>query len=312
MPANRNIQPDLNPGDSTSHTDVCLLTVGDLIRWYLRTFEKRYNWRRSKSDHLRFLARQSVARLNASTLTADELRQYVWQRRAMGASEATALSDLSRISVVLTAAKKAGGTSAHPEVVEEALSECHENGLLTNGAKRTRRPTSSEIDRLDQFFQNRSRGEIPMHDILWFAIHSARQESEICQLVWLDLDPKTQTGCVSIVSKQGAGAKRQRFRFTDEAWAIAQRQPVTNERIFPYHPQSIGKAFRIACQALGIDDLSFRDLRFDAAVRLFEKGLSIFEVAEITLIQSQSTLSSYASMSGRTLELLKHGEPNSE
>src|SRR5262249_13882291 len=141
-------------------------------------------------------------------------------------------------------------------------------------------------------------GEMPMHDILWFAIHSARQECEICQLTWSDLDIESRTGSLANTRKQG---RRQRFQLTEEAWAIVLRQPRTDERIFPYHPQSIGKAFRLACHALGINDLSFRDLRYEAALRLFENGHSIGEVAAITLIRSKSTLKIYAKISTRTV-----------
>jgi integrase len=290
------MDPELTQPASKPPTGVAVVTVGDLLRWYLRTFEKKYKWARSKSDHLRFLTSLSVAQLDAATLTADELVRCVWQRRAMGASVATAVSDLSRISVVLKAAKQAGGTSVHPAIVEEALSISRETGLLARSAKRMRRPTPSELVLLDRFFRSRSRGEIPMRDIVSFAIHSARQENEICQLKWSDLDPETHTGSLRIVGKQGAGTQQTRFQLPEAAWIIAQRQPRTDSRIFPYHPQSVGKAFRVACQTLGIDNLNFRDLHFEAVLRLFEKGLSIYQVSEITLIRSQSTLLSFSRM----------------
>lgn len=267
--------------DPLSNTGAVPPTVGDLIRWYLRTFESQRNWSRSKSDHLRFLTRQSVAQLNPSKIAVDDLVQHIWQRITTGASAATALLDLSRLSVVLKAAKDAGGNSIHPELVEQALAKCHEIRLLVPSPKRERRATPSEITRLDRYFQDRRRGEMPMHDILWFAIHSARQECEICQLTWSDLDAATRTGWLVNTSQH---RQREKFQLTEEACAIALRQPRTSERIFPYHPQSVGKAFRLACHALGIDDLSFRDLRYEAALRLFENGRSINEVAAITLI----------------------------
>jgi integrase len=44
----------------------------------------------------------------------------------------------------------------------------------------------------------------------------------------------------------------------------------------------ISKAFHDLCIDLKIDDLRFHDLRHEATSRLFERGLTIMEVASIT------------------------------
>src|SRR3546814_18552509 len=54
------------------------------------------------------------------------------------------------------------------------------------------------------------------------------------------------------------------------------------DRIFPYHPRSVGTAFRRACRALKIENLHFHDLRPEATSRLFEAGLRIEQVALVT------------------------------
>jgi hypothetical protein len=55
-----------------------------------------------------------------------------------------------------------------------------------------------------------------------------------------------------------------RFRYIQEAWHIALRQPRTGAFIFPYKAASIKEAFRRACRKLGIDNLHFHDLRHEA------------------------------------------------
>jgi integrase len=87
-----------------------------------------------------------------------------------------------------------------------------------------------------------------------------------------------------------------RFRYTPEAWAIAQTQPRTGPYIFPYDPQSVGSAFTRACQLLGIKDLRFHDLRHEATSRLFGRGYQIHEVAQFTLHDSWNELKRYANL----------------
>jgi integrase len=63
-----------------------------------------------------------------------------------------------------------------------------------------------------------------MTDIMWFAIHSARREAEICGLRWNDNDPKYRTGLVRDAKHptRKAGNDR-RFKYTPEAWQITEQ-----------------------------------------------------------------------------------------
>jgi integrase len=122
-----------------------------------------------------------------------------------------------------------------------------------------------------------------MRDIMWFAIYSARRESEICRLEWADNHQRGRTGLVRDAKhpryKEG---NHRRFKLTTEAWEIIERQPKTSEYIFPYDPKSVSAAFTRACHILGIQDLRFHDLRHEATSRLFERGYQIHEVAQFT------------------------------
>jgi hypothetical protein len=89
------------------------------------------------------------------------------------------------IGVVLRAAKSLNKSPVNPEIVEEARTACRELKLTGKSKRRSRRPTSEELARLDEFFRRRdNRSKIPMQDIMWFAIFSARREAEICRLQW--------------------------------------------------------------------------------------------------------------------------------
>ncbi len=132
-----------------------------------------------------------------------------------------------------------------------------------------------------------------MNDIMWFAIHSARRQGEITELMFSDNDSEHQTGVVRDLKHPTERDQVRPFKYTPEAWEIICRQDHNEDRIFPFEPRSIGSAFRQACRMLDIQDLHFHDLRHEATRRLFKAGYSIIEVQQFTLHDSWGTLSRY-------------------
>jgi integrase len=228
---------------------------------------------------------------------------HVRNRRAEGACAATVANDLTWLGVVLRAAKSVKGLPVRPAIVEEARTACRELRLVGKSRKRNRRPTAEELERLKAFFSRRdARSEIPMVDIVAFAIHSARREAEICRLEWRDNDQASRTGMVRDAKHPTAKeGNHRRFKCTPEAWEIVKRQPVTSEYIFPYNPRSVSAAFTRACHILGIVDLHFHDLRHEATSRLFERGYQIHEVAQFTLHDSWNELKRYTNLRPESL-----------
>jgi integrase len=156
---------------------------------------------------------------------------------------------------------------------------------------------------LTDYFQRRDgRSKIPMTDIMWFAVHSARREAEICRLRRKDNDPECRTGLVRDAKHptRKTGNHR-RFKYTPEAWEIIERQPRKGEFIFPYNPRSVSTAFTNACKVLGIEDLVFHDLRHEATSRLFERGYTIPQVAQFTLHESWNELKRYTHLLKKNL-----------
>ena len=144
-----------------------------------------------------------------------------------------------------------------------------------------------------------------MNDIMWFAIHSARRQSEITDLLFSDNDPKSQTGAVRDLKHPTERGRIRRFKYKPEAWEIISRQIHDDNRAFPFEPRSVGSAFRQACKLLDIHDLHFHDLRHEATSRLFEAGYSIVEVQQFTLHDSWGTLSRYTHLRPEQLKIRK-------
>lgn len=66
------------------------------------------------------------------------------------------------------------------------------------------------------------------------------------------------------------------------SYELASKQSEVEERIFPYNSRSVTAGFQRVKNDLGITDLRYHDLRREGASRLFEKGYSIEEVAQVT------------------------------
>lgn len=272
--------------------------LSDLIRWYIDEFGSVSKWQRTKQAQLEYLEHHALGKFDALNLTAATLIDHVRSRRAGGAGPATAGNDLTWIGVVLRAAKGIQQLPVRVEIVDEARTACRELRLVGKSRRRERRPTTEELARLDEFFSHRdARSDIPMRDIMWFAIHSARRESEICRLEISDNDPVTRTGVVRDAKHPTAKlGNHRRFKYAPEAWSIVERQPPDGRYVFPYNPKSVCAAFTRACKILGIIDLRFHDLRHEATSRLFERGYQIHEVATFTLHDSWNELKRYANL----------------
>jgi len=294
----RHREVELENPEALARKQHATVTLANLIRWYIETFETISKWQRSKQAHLKFLARHAIGKSNVIDLTPATLIDHVRTRRADGTGPATVANDLVWIGVVLRAARSVKDLPVRPEVVQEARNACGELRLVGKARRRSRRPTADELARLKAYFQRRDkRAEIPMAAIVEFAIASARRQAEICRLEWRDNVSANRTGLVRDAkhptSKEG---NHLRFKYTPEAWAIAQQQPRGSEFIFPYDPRSVGAAFTRACKILGIGDLRFHDLRHEATSRLFERGYQIHEVAQFTLHESWNELKRYTNI----------------
>lgn len=273
-------------------------TLAALIRWYIDTFKPIAGWGRTKQTTLEFLEKHAMGKRNVLELTAAELIDHVRKRRASGTGPATAGGDLTWIGVVLRAAKSVTQLPVRPELVTEARTACRELRLIRKSRKRSRRPTAEELAKLDGFFARQARrSKTPMRDIFWFAINSSRRQSEICHLLWSDNDDHDRTGMVRDAKHptEKIGNHR-RFKYTLEGWEIVQRQRKSGPFVFPHDPKTVSVLFTRACKVLGIEDLTFHDLRHEATSRLFERGYQIHEVAQFTLHDSWNELKRYANL----------------
>lgn len=267
-------------------------TLGDLIGWYAGSILQANQRRHGSHRQLVSLTAHPIAKKVADKLTAVALVHHAQDRRGLGTSPVTIAEDFNLIHAVLEAARCEGLVELDLTFFKEARRQCRLDKLIVYRAEAPPRVTDLELSNLTVYFtRDTQRAELPMNDLMWFAIHSTRRVSEICRLEWQDNDDRDHTGLVrDSLRPHDAAARHRRFKMTTDAWSIIERQPRSSEFIFPYKAKSIGIAFKRACIAVGTPDLTFDHLRREGMIRLFERGMNISEVRQHSLCDTLETL----------------------
>lgn len=289
------------------------VTIAELVDWYRRDVGKLKRVSKTQAGNLTRI-REGLGPIVAAKLTVPQIVEFVRRRRngehingrgvrVPACGPATMTVEIGYLAELLKLAASMGKATLDRDVVAEARPALRLVKLTSRGAKRDRRPTEDELKRLREHFLASSwRSQIPMVDIIDFAIASSRRQSEITRLLWEDIDEAKRTCIVRDAKHPRAKTGNHRpFPLLGAAWEIVKRQPRTAPQIFPYESKSIGTAFTRACKALRIEGLHFHDLRHEATSRLFEQGYSIEQVAAVTLHESWQELKRYTQLRPESL-----------
>lgn len=269
----------------------------------LREAVDRYEKERREHRPLTATIRGNLMRWQESSgdkdfamLTADDVVQHA---KARTCGPATMAMEVGALRDVYTVART---WAIRPELnpIDEAMPTLRKYRLVDKPKERDRRPTRDELQRLRVYLSANQR--MPMADLMDFAIASAMRLSEVSRIAWSDLDRDNRT--VVIRDRKDPERKEgndQTVPLIGDAFVIVDRQPHKSDRIFPYHPDSISRAWRAACAALGIHDLHWHDLRHEGTSRLFEAGYQIQEVAIVTGHRDWKSLKRYTNLRPESL-----------
>jgi integrase len=283
-----------------THIDTQVL-LGATIDRYLN---EDISMGRSKADALRQV-KKGLGHRRLGDLTVYDVVSYV---RSRGYSGATARVEMSALKMTLKVAALMWGYKA-PDIMDEVCETLALAGLYGSSARRTRRPTSEELERLCAWFDAKNT-KLPMRDLIWFSVHSAMRVSEVTRIRWADYDPTARTVIIrDRKDPRNKAGNDQEVPLLDEAIAIIERQDTrSGEFIFPYSRETIGTIFPQACTALGIKDLHWHDLRHEGTSRLFEKGYQIHEVAMFTGHKDWAMLRRYTHLRPKEIRRLPAAE----
>lgn len=295
----RKVEASMDAGTFTDVRSLKLVNLAGLIDWYSDEIGGVKGFGKNKTAVLATL-RKTIGHWTLDEFTDDNMTQFVKDRHEAGAGGVTIAVDLTYIGTVLRAAK----TLAKVKVSLEPLTVARENmkylRISTRSNERKRRPTADEITRLCYYFDSASK--LPMADIIRFASITAMRCGEITALRWEDLNEADRT--IMIRERKHPTDKHgndMEVPLLGEAFAIAKRQPRTGPLVFPVKADTISSIFPRACQALGIVDLRFHDLRHEGVSRLFEQGYRIEQVAIVSGHRDWKSLKRYTNLKAASL-----------
>ena len=279
------------------------LAVADLLNRYLLEFDKQPKpFGSTKRCNLITLASSDLGEILLDRLSSADVIAWCRNRHAshhVGAS--TLYQYITYLRRVLRAARPAWGLqNVSTAPVDDALPLLKSVGLAGKGQERERRLVGNEYERLQErltLYQNKPRAKNRHADV--FAVASAFRLGEIVRITWDDIDTEKRTVLIrDRKDPQRKMGNHQRVPLLEDAWLIVQAQPrvAGEDRVFPFISNAVSNAFAKACDALNIIDLTFHDLRHEAASRLFERGYQIQEVALITGHKNWNMLRRYTQL----------------
>ncbi len=258
-------------------------TVGDLCERFVYS-------RDAISDSLRYsvqsIAQKPLGRKIASHLVAADIIEYCEDLRRTNLSPSSVNHYLACLRSVLTAAQDQWGLEVSTDALDAARKQLAKLGIVGRSTRRTRRPTREEIGQLLAFFEEQDKhpnSVFPMKVVMEFALWSARRVSEICQLRWDDLNEKNRTCIVrGMKDPRRANTRDHEFPLLGKAWDLVMAQHRVSDKIFPYNSKTASQRYTKAKKKLKIENLTFQDLRREAAIRLFETGHSVEQISKVT------------------------------
>lgn len=235
--------------------------------------------------------RQPIARYSASNLTPQRVAEWR-DARLKRVSGSTVNRDLSLLGHVLEVARKEWGIFILVNPVR-----CVRRP--SNNPSRDRRLVGDEESRLLNVCQSGFGDYLCPAVVL--SIETAMRRSEIVSLDWRHID-LTKRVARLLVTKNGD--KRDVPLSTRAVAALESVKTSRDGQVFRgWTPNAYRLAYVRAVERAGITNLTLHDLRHEAISRLFERGLSLMEVAAISGHKSFAMLKRYTHLRAEDLAL---------
>lgn len=266
------------------------MLISELITTYLEHEIISQKVGRTKAATLRALRAYDIAYIYADELTAHDLVEHCILRKneAHSPKPQTIYHDITYLHSVLKVAKTLFKCNANTHAHQEAIPTLVELGLISRSEQRSRRPTSHELEVMENGLKRRESHRssiIPLVDIFNISILTCMRISEITRIKWSDFNQVKNTLIIrNRKDPRNKNGNDSEIPLCDEAIEIIMKQVgnLADDRIFPFKSQSIGSAWQVVCKENNIKDLHYHDLRAEGACRLFEKGYNIVEISKIT------------------------------
>ena len=244
---------------------------------------------------------EELGHIEVANLSSRHLINWCSDRADDGAGPATMQCEVSKLGTVLRFVSASTDTPM-VDVVKASMQLLIYNGLIGPSKHRDRRPTADELDRLRTVLD-------PLLSLMvdW-AIATGMRRGELTELRWDDVDE--QRKCVLVRNRKHPHKRDHNMlvpltKYSGiDAWGLLKSIPRVSERLFPVSAEWVSDNFKTACDAIGIEDLRFHDLRHEATSRFFEAGLQIQQVAVLTGHAKWEHLKRYTNLRPESLHAL--------
>ncbi|MDG9807714.1 MULTISPECIES: tyrosine-type recombinase/integrase [Pseudomonas] len=253
-------------------------TLAEALDRYVREISASKKGAKQENTRANKWKKHPLAGKGLAALRSSDFAAYRDDELKAGKSTSTVRLDLALISHLFTVAIKDWGI--------EGLSNPVMKLRMPKGAKeRDRRPKAFELAGV---IEKAGGIHAEMPAIIQLAVETAMRRSE---LIGLRRENVRAKHALLEDTKNGT---RRLVPLSSKARALLDGLPARLDgRVFSLAPHSVSQYFHKACVAAGVVDLHFHDLRHEGTSRLFEKGLSMMEVASITGHKTMSMLKRY-------------------
>ena len=161
---------------------------------------------------------------------------------------------------------------------------------LNFSAKVVRRDRRLENNELELILEDARQRKNPyIEPIILFALETSMRLSEIVAMQWSHIDLKTR---LLLIPETKNGHSR-KIPLSRKAVEVLEGIDPETEQVFPVTANCLKLTWKRILQRVGIEDLHFHDLRHEGISSLFDKGLHINEVRQISGHRTLSQLSTY-------------------
>ena len=298
-------------GSWTSDREARITNLDSLFRRYIVEIHGVKPFGKSKLATVRSTGRR-VGHVRLSDLTPEFVLSYSKQR-ASEVAPSTLNQELTYFAQAIDVARTLWNAPLKDNPVRAAMGVMSQLDMIQGSRKRNRRPTDHELQTLITLAKNSW-----IAPIIRIAVETGLRQSEIHAIEWSDVD--FDRGTLLIRNRKNPKQKLGNDQLipllpvSREALLHEKQRSKQDGRVFEdvLLAASISDKFAKLTKKAKIDDLRFHDLRHEAISRMFEKGMTIPEVAAISGHKTWTSLKRYTQLSPKSLSTAFAKQPASE
>ena len=257
------------------------MTLGTLLNRYLIEITPRKKSHIKETYRIKRLLKTELASLSLAHLRPHHIAVFR-DRRLLDVGTQTVRHDLNLINNVFSVAAREWDMNLPANPLAHLA-------MPSISKPRERRISDDELGSLLDSARNIAPSYLP--DLMVWLIETAMRKGEALRITNGDFDPRNGT----IIIREAKNGHSRRFPLSPKAIELLfARSSNSNQRIFEASESLVRSHWHRVTKTAGVNNLHIHDLRHEGISRLFEKGLSVPEVATVSGHRDIRQLARYA------------------